>query len=120
MDSDRRKYIRFEVPLDVIFRPADSESAYSVGITKNFSRHGCCIETKSLDLELNANLRLMVKHPLKDIFVAATGDMVWKQHVNGKWLAGVNIVKMDKEAKSEILDYAYDIWLDRNAPFSTA
>ncbi|RJQ45470.1 MAG: PilZ domain-containing protein [Nitrospiraceae bacterium] len=120
MQSDRRKYIRFEVPLDVIFKPSRDAVPYSTGITRNFSRHGLCIETTSLDMELNTNLNLMVKHPGKDIFVAATGDMVWKQHVGGKWLAGVNIVKMDKEAKSEILDYAYDVWLEKNINFNSA
>lgn len=114
MVAERRRYIRFEIPLDVIFRASSDESRYSSGITKNFSRSGCCIETDDLDISLNSSLELQVKHPRRDIFVTATGDIVWKQHVGGKWLAGVVIHEMDKEAKSEILDFAYDIWLEKN------
>lgn len=114
MLAERRKYIRFDIPLDIVFKPAEDAVPYSSGIIKNFSRDGCCIESKSLNMTLNENLELKVRHPKKDIFITATGDIVWKRHINGTWLAGIRIFNMDKEAKSEILDFAYDIWLEKN------
>jgi hypothetical protein len=60
-------------------------------------------------------MELQVKHPCKDFFVPASGNIVWKQQLgDDKWLLGLDILDMDKEAKSEILDFAYDIWLENN------
>ena len=120
MQAERRRYIRFDIPLDVTFRPAEDGTPYSSGTIKNFSRDGCCIESESLNMPLKENLELRVKHPKKDAFIAAKGDIVWKQHVDGTWLAGVRILDMDKEAKSEILDLAYNIWLEKNIKPGTA
>jgi c-di-GMP-binding flagellar brake protein YcgR len=115
MSIERRKFIRFEIPLDVIFKPSDNSATYSSGITKNFSRSGCCIESGSTDLSLTDNMDLQVKHPSKDFFVPASGTIVWKQQLgDDKWLLGLDILDIDKEAKSEILDFAYDIWLENN------
>lgn len=115
MSIERRKFIRFEIPLDVIFKPSDNSASYSSGITKNFSRSGCCIESGSAHLSLSDNLELKVKHPSKDVFVTASGNIVWKQQLgDDKWLLGLDILDMDKAAKSEILDFAYDIWLENN------
>lgn len=119
MSIERRKFIRFEIPLDVIFKPSN-EAPYSTGIIKNFSRYGCCIESKGTVLDLMENMELQVKHPSKDILVSASGNIVWKRQLgNDKWLLGVDIIDMDKEAKSEILDFAYDIWLENNLKFNT-
>jgi len=115
MLAERRKFIRFDVPLDVIFKISDDSTPYSVGTTKNFSRHGCCIESKSADIKLHKNMDIQVKHPTKDIFVYASGNVVWKQQLdNDRCLLGIDIIEMNKEAKSEILDFAYDIWLEKN------
>jgi c-di-GMP-binding flagellar brake protein YcgR len=115
MLAERRKYIRFDIPLDIIFRPVNNKAPYSFGVIRNFSRHGCCIESNSLDALLIENLEFKVKHPTKkDVYITATGDIVWKQRIDGGWLAGVRILDMDKEAKSEILDFAYEIWLEKN------
>lgn len=115
MSIERRKFIRFEIPLDVIFKPSDNSASYSSGITKNFSRCGCCIESGNTDLSLSDSMELQVKHPCKDLLVPASGSIVWKQQLgDDKWLLGLDIINMDKEAKSEILDFAYDIWLENN------
>jgi c-di-GMP-binding flagellar brake protein YcgR len=120
MQAERRRYIRFDIPLDITFKPAEDEVPYASGTIKNFSRDGCCIESKSLDMTLKENLELRVRHPKKDVLIAATGDIVWKQCVNGTWLAGIRILEMDKEAKSEIMDFAYDIWMEKNIKLSSA
>jgi hypothetical protein len=120
MSIERRKFIRFEVPLDVTLKNSDSSAHYSFGIIKNFSRYGCCIESVRTDLSLNDNLQLQVKHPHKDILVPASGIIVWKQQLSDdKCLLGVDIRDMNKEAKSEIMDFAYDIWLENNIKMNT-
>ncbi|RJQ54614.1 MAG: PilZ domain-containing protein [Nitrospiraceae bacterium] len=120
MQDERRRHIRFEVPLDVTFRPLNDQAPYSAGVIRNFSRSGCCIESGDPETSLKEILELKVRHPQKDMFVNATGDIVWKRPVGGGWLAGVRILEMDKAAKSEILDFAYDIWLEKNLKLSQA
>jgi len=120
MSIERRKFIRFEVPLDVTLKNSDSNAHYSFGIIKNFSRYGCCIESVKTDLSLNDNLELQVKHPHKDVLVPASGIIVWKQQLsNDKCLLGIDIRDMNKEAKSEIMDFAYDIWVENNIKMNT-
>ncbi|MBI5741177.1 MAG: PilZ domain-containing protein [Nitrospirae bacterium] len=113
MQADRRRYIRFDVPLEIIFKPADDAAPYIAGLTRNFSRDGCCIESENRDMTLQS-LELKVKHPISDIYITTRGNIVWQRQVEGKWLAGISIVEMDTEAKSEILDFAYDLWLNKN------
>jgi c-di-GMP-binding flagellar brake protein YcgR len=119
MSIERRKFIRFEIPLDVIFKPSE-EAPYSAGIIRNFSRYGCCIESQCTASDGWDKMELQVKHPGKNILVSASGNIVWKRQLgNDKWLLGVDIIDMDKEAKSEILDFAYDIWLGNNLKFNS-
>ncbi|MBI5408221.1 MAG: PilZ domain-containing protein [Nitrospirae bacterium] len=110
---ERRKYIRFEIPLDVIFKRSNNGDRYSEGVTKNFSRDGCCIESRAIDLTMNTPVDLRVRHPLKNVFVSICGDVVWKHQISAGWTAGIKFSDMDKEAKSEILDQAYNLWVER-------
>lgn len=113
MQIERRKFIRFDVPLDMEFKPLKDRSEYLPGITINFSREGFCFETESRDLRMNEVLELKVKLPNKDMFTPVVGEIVWKKQLKDKYLAGIQLEDMDKEAKSEILDHAYNIWLEK-------
>ena len=112
MMHERRKFIRFNVPLDVEFRPLEDTADYSPGTTTNFSREGFCFETLDPHLKLNQILELNIKHPFNQSFVPAQGEIVWMEQAKDKRYAGVLLKEIDKAAKSEILDYAYDIWLE--------
>ena len=113
MDSERRKFKRFNIPLNVEFKSGRETREYSSGTIINFSRDGFCFESEDVDLKLEGSIELKVKHPYKDIFIPVTGDIVWNEHLETKYLAGIKVAEMDKEAKSEILEYAYDIWLEK-------
>lgn len=118
MSIERRRFIRFDVPLEVLFKSSDDSSLLFSGITKNFSRYGCCVEVKSSDLSLEETMELQLRHPRKDTFVSASGKVVWKQQLDHDiYQVGINLLAMDREAKSEILDFAYDVWLENNIKF---
>ena len=55
-----------------------------------------------------------MKLPHQDSFVTVMGSVAWKEQVKDKCWVGLEFVEMDKEAKSQILDYAYDIWVEEN------
>lgn len=109
---ERRRYMRFDIPLDLKFRTSQRESSFIAGHIRNFSRHGFCFETSSTVPALHKTMDFEIALPDGTRFVSATGDIVWKQTVNEKYFAGIKIREMDKAAKSEILDYGYDRWIE--------
>ena len=109
---ERRKFMRFDIPLNVEFKQSTATSDYCSGTTINFSRHGFCFESDAPPLEKASDVELRVQVPGKEVFVPVTGHIVWTQTLNNKFLAGVQIRDMNREAKSDILEYCYDTWLD--------
>lgn len=109
---ERRKFMRFDIPLNVKFKQPETGPDYSSGTTINFSRHGFCFESKGPALQASSNVELRVQIPGKEIFVPITGYIVWTKDCNDGFMAGVQIRDMNREAKSDILEYCYDAWLD--------
>jgi hypothetical protein len=109
---ERRKFIRFDIPLNVKFKQPESGPDYSSGTTINFSRHGFCFESEGPALQASSSVELRLQVPGREIFVPVTGYIVWTKNINNRFIAGVQIRDMNREAKSDILEYCYDTWLD--------
>ena len=114
MLSERRKFKRFDVSLDVAFKASKNAGGYFSGVTKNFSRSGLCFESPTVSLALKAPMELEVKLPDQDTFVPVSGNVAWKYQLEDKCLIGIEFTEINKEAKSQILDYAYDLWVEKN------
>ncbi|MBI4849344.1 MAG: PilZ domain-containing protein [Nitrospirae bacterium] len=110
---DKRRYIRFEVPLDVILPSTGNGGGHSTGVIKNFSREGCCIESNNLDSQLDETMEFRIRLPKKDLYTYVVGDVIWKQPLNNRCLTGIKFREIDKEAKIDILDFAYDTWIEK-------
>lgn len=108
MLHDKRKFIRFKTYLNLELKPQKEATDYLFGITRNFSQEGLSFVSENFSFEPKKTIELKVKHPQKDSFVSVLGDVVWKKHVRDRCLAGIKIRDMDKEVKSEILNYAHD------------
>ncbi len=114
MLHDRRKFLRFDIPLHVKFKPSkDKLEKYVLGLTINFSRQGFCFEAPDIALEPTETLELKVMLPRENAFVPVVGDIVWKKQVDSKFMVGIKLIAMNKEAKWEILDYAYNTWMSK-------
>ena len=113
MSKERRRFIRYDIPLDIEFKLRNNTSEYSSGITTNFSRSGICFETSHNTAHLNEAFDLQIRVPDSDKFTYAVGDLVWKQDLDNKYLYGVKLMAMETDAKSMILENAYNIWLDK-------
>jgi len=109
---ERRRFMRFDIPLNIKFKEPEAASDFSSGTTINFSRHGFCFESDGPPLQKSSTVELRVQVPGKEIFVPITGHIVWIQNLNNRFIAGVQIRDMNREAKSDILEYCYDTWLD--------
>ena len=114
MVSERRRFKRFDVPLDVRFKLPSNTSDFFSGTTINFSREGLCFESTDTTPKLYEKIELKVAVPNRDSFAYVLGDVVWKVQINTKSLAGVRFSEIDKGIKSEILDYAYDLWVENS------
>jgi hypothetical protein len=113
MINDRRKFKRFDVSLGVEFKTSKESDRYLVGITKNFSRNGLCFESEAIDLSSKEPLELKVELPHQDTYVSVSGKVAWKEQFEDRCWIGIELRDMNKEAKSQILDYAYDQWVEK-------
>lgn len=112
MYEERRKFMRFDIPLDVRFKTALGSDSHKNGVTLNFSRCGLCFEAEDIDHSLNDLIELKVRMPGKDDYIPVSGDLAWKLKLDGsRCLAGIRFRAIDNEAKSSILDHAYETWL---------
>ena len=104
--------MRFDIPLEMEFKPSIDANSHSKGTTVNFSRSGLCFETNEHDCNLSNLMELTVKLPKKDDYISITGDLAWKVNLdNSGCLVGIKFRQIDSEAKNDILDHAYDAWL---------
>ena len=113
MLPNRRSYFRFDVPVTVTMANLKNGETSYTGTTKNLSRSGLCFETDNTNFQPNDRIELHIELPDNDSSYPLLVDVMWKRQVNDRYLTGVKIVSMDSEAKSEVLDYAYDMWLNR-------
>lgn len=120
MVNERRKFKRFDVSLVVASKSSRESDEYFMGVTKNFSRGGLCFESKAFGLPLEAPLEFMVKLPDKDTFVPVSGNIAWKEQFEDKCRIGIQLGEMHKEAKIQILDHAYDLWVEEKRKLKSA
>ena len=113
MLPNRRSYFRFDVPIKVTMTNIKNGGTSLTGTTKNLSRSGLCLETNNIDLQPNDRIELNIEIPDNKVSYPLLADVMWKQQVHDRCLTGVKIVSMDSEAKCELLDYAYDMWLKK-------
>ena len=112
MNEDKRKYMRFDIPLDVKFKTSIDADSHSKGKTLNISRSGLCFEAEELDYQPNALMEIRVKMPDEHYYISVTGDLAWKEKIDdSRYLAGISFREIDSEAKNHILDHAYEKWV---------
>lgn len=109
MKPERRKNIRYDVPLNVEFIETERGSRFYSGVTLNFSSTGMCIMTADATPELSGAVELKVTLPEKDIAAPAVGDIVWTGRAENRYLLGIQFVAIDKEARSGILAYCRNL-----------
>ena len=79
MFDDRRKYMRFDIPLDVEYATSSDKSNYRKCSTNNFSREGLGIVSNDYDFSGDSGLELKVKHPTNGEYISVInnyGDMI--------------------------------------------
>ena len=111
MLDEKRSFKRFDIPLDVEFKISNSSDKFLTGKTINFSRTGLCLESNAIAPNIKDVTEIKIKLPEKETYTTAVCNVAWQKRVDDKFLMGIKLMAMDKEAKNEILQYAYDQWL---------
>lgn len=106
---ERRKFMRFLITLKVQAKREDKENSF--GLVKDFSREGMRAVFDDFDFNLNSCVNLEIQRLSEDVFVPASGEVVWKRPVEGKWEVGLRLKEFPSLAKSEILENGYHKWL---------
>lgn len=112
MLQENRKFIRFDIHLNLELSPNGPKGGHLVGITRNFSRDGFSFVSEYFDYDASKTIEFKMEHPQSENYVSVLGNIVWRRQVRDRCLAGIRIVGMEEEVKSEILDYAYDRWIE--------
>jgi len=112
MMMERRKFMRFDIPLHLEFKASHNEGDITGGVMINFSREGFCFQSELSDFISDRGIDFNIKLPDKKENIPVRGDVVWVEKNEGGSLAGVRIHEIGNEEKFEILDFAYDRWLE--------
>ncbi len=113
MLNDKRRCPRFEIPLCVEFKPSKEREEYALGITSNFSRKGLCFKSNKFNLKKDEPLDFKLQLPHEDRFIPVSGNVMWKEKVDDKFLVGIKLREMHSEDKCDILEYCYTSWVNK-------
>lgn len=114
MPKEKRKFLRFEclLPVDLI-KPKNKQNLIERLTARDFSVEGLklCINFKNL--EPGSSLDLKLYCPEKKLFASLSGEVTWSKWINNRQEVGLKIKKMDKKLKSELMNWIFPRWLEK-------
>ncbi len=110
----REEFNRFNVDLRAVMLKQNDRSVY--GEVIDFSRNGLKLVFDEFNQRKNSSINIKIAKPNSTIFISANGRVAWKRNVGGKCEVGLKLCNLPREAKAEILDYAYKNWRKKNSP----
>jgi c-di-GMP-binding flagellar brake protein YcgR len=109
-DTERRKFPRLNIGIDVKYSVAKPDSEQSEISMKNISAAGICI-TVDEDLRLSTVLSLQVFMPGNDAPIYTKGRVVWKSEFRigygskPRYDIGIEFLDIDEEDREKISQY---------------
>ena len=107
---ERRKYMRFNTPLDVEYKSLTLNPIFGKALAKDLSREGLCVKTKH-KLSIGTTLELSLNVPGDNLPVFATGKVAWADGIE----AGLKLTKITQKDRARVLEHVYKEWLKTNA-----
>ena len=109
MISTKRKFHRFEMPLQVKFRPSHGAVDYASAVIKNISCEGLCLEAKAFNFIQYENLELNIQLPKSKSSVSLSGDVAWKKQVNSRSLVGIKLKMKNKDMHKKNMENIFSL-----------
>jgi hypothetical protein len=104
--TERRKYLRFNTPMDVEYRTLTLNPIFGKALAKDLSREGVRVGVKqSLPIGTSVEIRMAV--PGDNLPVFATGKVAWADGLE----AGIRLTKINHSDRARVLEYVYKEWL---------
>ena len=103
---ERRKYLRFNTPLDVEYRTLTLNPIFGKSLAKDLSREGVRVGFKQ-DISVGTPVEICMNVPGDNLPVFATGKVAWADGLE----AGVKLTKIAQDDRTRVLEYVYREWL---------
>jgi c-di-GMP-binding flagellar brake protein YcgR len=111
--EDRRKFFRFDAPLNIKYSSDRSETE-GLSRTKNISREGVAFAANKR-MGKDETLKMQFDIPGDNFPVIAQGAVVWATKGRGKekgsFDVGIRLIAITRTDRGRILEYAYQQWL---------
>ena len=104
--SERRKFLRFEAPLDLEYRTLTLNPIFGKALAKDLSREGVRLGVKQ-SLPTGTPIEICMNVPGDNLPVFATGKVAWADGLE----AGIRLTKMSQTDRTRVLEYVYREWL---------
>ena len=104
--TERRKFLRFETPLDVQYKTLTLNPLFGKTLAKDLSREGLRIGLSD-SVTVGTPLEMRMNVPGDNLPVFATGKVAWADGLE----AGVRFTKINQGDRVRVLEYVYHEWL---------
>ncbi len=104
--TERRKYLRFNTPLDVQYKTLTLNPIFGKTLAKDLSREGLRIGLND-GVPIGTPLEIQMNVPGDNLPVFATGKVAWADGIE----AGVRLTKINQDDRVRVLEYVYHEWL---------
>ncbi len=112
MEEEKRKFLRFECLIPVeISMPGRTHMLERAAI-HDFSTEGLKLAI-NFDLKPGTPMEININLPEKNLLATVSAEIAWARSTEDKMEVGLKIKKMDKKAKSELLNYLFPQWLEK-------
>ena len=104
--TERRKFLRFNTPLDVQYKTLTLNPIFGKTLAKDLSRDGLRIGLSD-GVPIGTPLEIQMNVPGDNLPVFATGKVAWADGIE----AGVRLTKINQSDRVRVLEYVYHEWL---------
>ncbi|NQT80428.1 MAG: PilZ domain-containing protein [Candidatus Aminicenantes bacterium] len=118
MGDEKRKQLRFECCLPAEFLKLEGEYKVTDRVTiRDFTGDGLKLVVNfnaSSNINPGSKAKLRLYCPEKKMSCSLQGEIAWSKCEDNKLELGLKIKKMDKELKSELLNWIFPRWIERD------
>lgn len=109
--AERRKFMRFNAVLNIIYQAVDNSAKKFSSHLSNLSREGMGISGKGA-LRRGALLEMEMKVPGDNIPIFAAGEVAWSEKSDhNKYNSGIRFTNIESYDRAKLLDFAYNEWV---------
>ena len=104
--SERRRFMRFNAPLDLEFKTLTLNPIFGKTLAKDLSREGMRVGLKQ-SIPSGTPIEVCMNVPGDNLPVFASGRVAWADGLE----AGIRLTKISQHDRTRVLEYVYREWL---------